>query len=64
MISGSVRAASLKVTRPASLAAANWKRSAGNSFLSFKEYRQTAKTYGPLSASVAQKRQLAHMPKA
>ncbi|SCV01843.1 LAMI_0G14092g1_1 [Lachancea mirantina] len=34
-----------------------WK-SSGNSFSSFKEYRQIAKTYGPLSASVAAKRSL------
>ncbi|KAL3232832.1 Uncharacterized protein RNJ44_04748 [Nakaseomyces bracarensis] len=30
----------------------------GNSFLSFKEYRECAKTYGPLSASIATKRNL------
>lgn len=30
----------------------------GNSFHSFKEYRENAKTYGPLSASVASKRHL------
>ncbi|SCW03214.1 LAFE_0G05512g1_1 [Lachancea fermentati] len=30
----------------------------GNSFSSFKEYREIAKTYGPLSASLATKRNL------
>lgn len=34
------------------------KRSSGNSFVSFKEYRECAKTYGPLSASLASKRNL------
>lgn len=30
----------------------------GNSFKSFKEYRENAKTYGPLSASLAEQRHL------
>lgn len=30
----------------------------GNSFHSFKEYREHAKTYGPLSASLASRRHL------
>lgn len=34
------------------------KRTPGNSFMSFKEYRESAKTYGPLSASLASKRNL------
>lgn len=32
----------------------------GNSFSSFKQYREIAKTYGPLSAKLATKRQLAY----
>ncbi|CCC71933.1 hypothetical protein NCAS_0I02650 [Naumovozyma castellii] len=39
------------------------KKNAGNSFASFKEYRENAKTYGPLSASLATRRKLAHAPK-
>ncbi|CCF58795.1 hypothetical protein KAFR_0F01980 [Kazachstania africana CBS 2517] len=39
---------------------AAFKKTAGNSFGSFKEYRETAKTYGPLSASIASKRNLTH----
>lgn len=35
-----------------------FKRSPGDSFSSFKEYRENAKTYGPLSASLAAKRHL------
>ncbi|QEU58475.1 hypothetical protein KDRO_A04930 [Kluyveromyces lactis] len=33
---------------------------AGNSFKSFKEYREVATKYGPLSAKLAIKRQLAY----
>lgn len=40
-----------------------FKRAAGNSFANFKEYRENAKTYGPLSASLATRRHLAHAPK-
>ncbi|CCK69376.1 Dpi8p KNAG_0C02650 [Huiozyma naganishii CBS 8797] len=32
--------------------------SSGNSFKSFKDYRENAKTYGPLSATLAGKRHL------
>ncbi|CAR58030.1 uncharacterized protein GVI51_I04059 [Nakaseomyces glabratus] len=35
-----------------------FRKSPGNSFATFKEYRETAKTYGPLSASLATKRNL------
>lgn len=35
----------------------------GNSFKSFKEYRENAKTYGPLSASLAHKRHLTDLHK-
>ncbi|CAI4043565.1 hypothetical protein SKDZ_10G0820 [Saccharomyces kudriavzevii ZP591] len=45
------------------MASAIFKRSPGNSFTSFKEYRENAKTYGPLSASLATRRHLAHVPK-
>ncbi|EJS43174.1 YJL133C-A [Saccharomyces arboricola H-6] len=45
------------------MATAVFKRSPGNSFTSFKEYRENAKTYGPLSASLATRRHLAHTPK-
>ena len=34
----------------------NFKKTPGNSFGSFKEYRENMKTYGPLSASLATKR--------
>lgn len=35
-------------------------RQTGNSFKSFKEYREVAKTYGPLSAKLATQRHLAY----
>lgn len=40
-----------------------FRRCDGNSFANFKEYRENAKTYGPLSASLATRRHLAHVPK-
>lgn len=39
------------------------KAASGNSFKSFKEYRENAKTYGPLSASLASKRHLTDLHK-
>lgn len=39
------------------------KSMSGNSFHSFKEYRENAKTYGPLSASLASRRHLTDMHK-
>lgn len=40
-----------------------FKKDSGNSFSSFKEYRENAKTYGPLSASLASKRHLTDLHK-
>lgn len=37
-------------------ATTSFKKTPGNSFGSFKEYRENMKTYGPLSASLATKR--------
>lgn len=48
---------------PSVIAAPVFKKSPGNSFSNFKEYRENAKTYGPLSASLATRRHLAHAPK-
>lgn len=39
------------------------KINSGNSFHSFKEYRENAKTYGPLSASLASRRHLTDLHK-
>ena len=36
----------------------SFQQTSGNSFKSFKEYRENAKTYGPLSASLAEQRHL------
>lgn len=40
-----------------------FKKSLGNSFASFKEYRENAKTYGPLAASLASRRHLTDLHK-
>lgn len=39
------------------------KATSGNSFKSFKEYRENARTYGPLSASLASRRHLTGLHK-
>ncbi|CAI1508413.1 hypothetical protein SEUBUCD646_0J00810 [Saccharomyces eubayanus] len=61
--SASVASASVSRIAAGAIASAVFKRSPGNSFTSFKEYRENAKTYGPLSASLATRRHLAHAPK-
>lgn len=48
-------ATSSSSSSPSSPSAQN---TSGNSFKSFKEYRENAKTYGPLSASLAEQRHL------
>lgn len=40
-----------------------FKKAPGNSFTTFKEYRENAKTYGPLSASLASRRHLTDLHK-
>ncbi|QLL33778.1 hypothetical protein HG536_0F01030 [Torulaspora globosa] len=45
---------------PSAIVAPVFKNSPGNSFSTFKEYRENAKTYGPLSASLAARRHLVH----
>ncbi|CCK73604.1 Dpi8p NDAI_0G06210 [Naumovozyma dairenensis CBS 421] len=49
------------ITKPVRNYAAVFKYSPGNSFSSFKEYREVAKSYGPLSAALATKRKLANV---
>lgn len=68
MISQTARSVAYKAASVAHNVAKNsindsaiFKKSTGNSFGSFKEYRENAKTYGPLSASLASKRHLNHL---
>ncbi|SMN22835.1 similar to Saccharomyces cerevisiae YJL133C-A Putative protein of unknown function [Maudiozyma saulgeensis] len=65
MISQSSRLAAFKVTsiarnvtKQATNSSLAFKKTPGNSFGSFKEYRENMKTYGPLSASLASKRHI------
>lgn len=60
MIGQGIIRTGVKAARVSSMSAPIFKKSPGNSFVSFKEYRQAAKTYGPLSASLAQRRHLTH----
>ncbi|AJR53846.1 AQG_2a_G0028910.mRNA.1.CDS.1 [Saccharomyces cerevisiae] len=62
-VSSSAASAGVSRIAASAMASAIFKRSPGNSFNSFKEYRENAKTYGPLSASLATRRHLAHAPK-
>ncbi|KAG0668875.1 hypothetical protein C6P45_004292 [Maudiozyma exigua] len=56
MISQTSRLAAFKVASSLGNVMSKNAAIAGNSFGSFKEYRENMKTYGPLSASLATKR--------